>query len=418
MIQSKQLALFCALTTAALHGQSTVRVVSGGESAHTANEVRQVIVGPGVNEPAPFPGYGGSVAWAGVERAKDGALVAAFNAGYWHVSAPTPYVMTDPVLEKYYNIGMPRGVTAPTGGRLMFVLSEDGGKTWTRPNTLIDTPADDRQAGLLTLPDGTLLASWFTSYGEVDPWGDPRWFSHTLIVRSFDNGQTWETRPRFVQKPSGSPFTGEASDGPAVLLKDGSVLLTVYGYLESGANGKHTAAGIYVSKNRGRTWKLRSIVKADHDVEEPHATQLPDGQLVMIARPEGEIWWSRDGGRNWTAPARFGMKMFAPTLYVLRDGTLVCLHGSYAPGHGGLRVIFSEDGGHTWIAPANDHGFAVDANAYGYGAAVRLPDDTLYIIYQMTGSHRTADAQANSLLTIRLRVRPDHSGIDLIPPQN
>ena len=60
--------------------------------------------------------------------------------------------------------------------------------------------------------------------------------------------------------------------------------------------------------------------------------------------------------------------MYAPSLYVLRDGTLVCLHGSYAPGHGGLRVIFSTDGGRTWIAPAKDHGFLVD-QAYGYGKA-------------------------------------------------
>jgi hypothetical protein len=108
--------------------------------------------------------------------------------------------------------------------------------------------------------------------------------------------------------------------------------------------------------------------------------------------------------------------MYAPTLYVLHDGTLVCLHGSYAAGNGGLRVIFSTDGGETWTAPAKNHGFQVDDDAYGYGAGVVLPDDTLYIIYQHTGSHHTEDAKTNSLLALRLRVRPDHSGIDLLPP--
>ncbi len=53
-----------------------------------------------------------------------------------------------------------------------------------------------------------------------------------------------------------------------------------------------------------------------------------------------------------TSPVTFGMRLFAPSLYVLRDGTLVCLHGSYAPGFPGLRVIFSTDGGQTWIIPA------------------------------------------------------------------
>jgi photosystem II stability/assembly factor-like uncharacterized protein len=395
---------------------ASVRLVEGGEAAHKAADVRRVVVGPGVNEPGPFPGFGGSVAWAGVARSKRGTLLVAFNAGYWHVSPPTPFVLTEAKLDSYRKMGMPRDVVAPTGGRIMFVRSEDEGKTWSKPQTLADTPADDRQVGLLALPDGTILASFFTSLGEVDPWGDPALFSHTLIVRSFDDGRTWEKHPRLLQKQSGSPFNGEAADGPAVLRKDGSILLTSYGYLPAGENNKHTAVGVYASKNRGRTWQLLSIVKAEHDLEEAHTVELPDGRLVMIARPEGDLRWSRDGGRTWTPPATFGLRIFAPTLYVLPDGTLVCLHGSYAPGHGGLRVIFSTDGGQTWIAPAKDHGFLVDADAYGYGAGALMPDGSIYIIYQRTGSHHTEDAKSNSLLSLRLRVRTDHTGIDVLPP--
>ena len=393
----------------------TVRLVAGGEAAGRAADVRQVVVGPGVNEPDPFPGFGGSVAWAGVARSKRGTLLVAFNAGYWHVSPPTPYVMPAAKVESYRSLGMPRDVVAPTGGRIMFVRSEDEGRTWSKPQTLADTPADDRQAGLLALPNGTILASFFTSLGEIDPWGDPALFSHTLIVRSFDDGRTWEQRPRFIQQQARSPFNGEAADGPAVLMKDGSILLTAYGYLPASEHNKHTAAGVYRSSNHGRTWKLLSIVKADHDLEESHAVELPDGRLVMISRPEGDLCWSRDHGRTWTPLVTFGMRMFAPTLYVLRDGTLLCLHGSYAPGNGGLRAIFSTDGGQTWIAPAKDHGFLVD-NAYGYGAGELLPDGSVYLIYQGTGSHRTEDAKANSLLSLRLRVRADHSGMDLLPP--
>jgi len=148
-------------------------------------------------------------------------------------------------------------------------------------------------------------------------------------------------------------------------------------------------------------------------LEEAHTVELPDGRLVMISRPEGDIRCSRDSGRTWTPAATFSMRMFAPTFYVMGDGTLVCLHGSW---HGGLRVIFSNDGGHTWIAPAKDHGFLVDGDAYGYGAGALLPDGSLYVIYQKTGSHRTDDAKSNSLLVLRLRVRPDHSGIELLPP--
>ena len=90
-----------------------------------------------------------------------------------------------------------------------------------------------------------------------------------------------------------------------------------------------------------------------------------------------------------------------PSLYVLKDGTLVCLHGSYAPGHGGLRIIFSTDGGHTWIAPAKDHGFLVD-NCYGYGKAMELPDGTLLVTDQGTGGHSTADAKHMTLRALRV----------------
>ena len=107
----------------------------------------------------------------------------------------------------------------------------------------------------------------------------------------------------------------------------------------------------------------------------------------------------------------FGMRIYAPSLYVLSDGTLVCLHGSYAqpwlpgvPGHGGLRLIFSTDGGHTWIAPATDHGFLVD-NAYGYGKAMVLPDDTLFVTDLSTHGASTADA-SNDVAAVPARAHP------------
>ena len=166
---------------------------------------------------------------------------------------------------------------------------------------------------------------------------------------------------------------------------------------------------------RGRTWKLLGTVRAAHDLQEVTVAELPNGEWVMMARPEGDICWSRDRGRTWTAPVTFGMPMFAPSLHVLRDGTLLCLHSSH--GRGGLRVTFSRDGGHTWSAAGKDHGFLVD-QSYGYGKGMELPDGSLFVTYLATGGYRTADAQSNAIRCIRLRVRPDYSGIDLLPAPN
>ena len=77
----------------------------------------------------------------------------------------------------------------------------------------------------------------------------------------------------------------------------------------------------------------------------------------------------------------------------------------------------SLDGGATWIAPGKDHGFLVD-NSYGYGKAMELADGSLFISYIATGGHSTADAKQNAIRCIRVRIREDKSGIDLLPAPN
>ena len=391
----------------------SVKVVPNGESKLRPEECRGTIVGPGINQPDPFPGYGGFVGWDSPILLKNGTMLVGFNAGYWHASPPTPLHYSPQTLESYRNMGMPADIVAPTGGRAMITRSIDGGKTWSNPQTLIDTPQDDRHPAFVELRDGTVLCSFFTYPGEPlnnDLVKDPTMAARVHFIRSFDGGKTWEKKARQIE----TPFLYDETDGPLVRLKDGSVLVAINGRQKS---GPPDIAGIFRSTNKGKNWKLLSTLKANHDLVEVTVAELHDGRLVFVARPEGDIAFSRDHGRTWTEPVTFGFRMFAPSLTVLRDGTLVCLHGSYAPGNGGLRVIFSTDGGETWIAPAKEHGFLVD-NAYGYGKPAELPDGSLFITYISTGGHRTTDAQQNAIRCIRLKIRDDHSGIDLLPAPN
>ena len=390
-----------------------VKVVEGGESDARPTDCHATLVGPGVNQPDPFPGYRGFVGWESPLRLKNGVWLVGFNAGYWHASAPTPLRYPPKTIAEYRKIGMPADVVAPTGGRAMIMRSTDRGRTWSKPATLIDTPADDRHPAFVELSDGTVLCSFFTYNGEpeaAEVAKDPSLAVRVHFIRSFDGGQTWETKPRTLK----TPFLYDETDGPLVRLKDGSVLVAINGRPRTGPPDQ---AAVLRTTNRGKSWKILSTIRAEHELQEVTVAELPGGELVMMARPEGDISWSHDHGRTWTAPVTFGMRMFAPSLYVLRDGALVCLHGSYAPGHGGLRVIFSEDGGRTWIAPAKDYGFLVDS-AYGYGKATQLPDGSLFVTYLATGGHRTEDAQSNAIRCIRFRVRQDRSGIDLLPAPN
>jgi len=167
--------------------------------------------------------------------------------------------------------------------------------------------------------------------------------------------------------------------------------------------------GIFRSEDEGATWKLLSKIAADHDQFEPSTARLKDGTLVVITRPEGALTWSKDGGRTWTEPVKFGMRMVAPTLQVLPDGTLVCHYGC-----SGLRAMFSTDGGHSWIAAAENRGFLIDST-YGYSRSCLMPDGSLYLAYIATGGAHPQEAANNAIWSIRLKVRDDHSGIELLP---
>jgi hypothetical protein len=409
-----------------------VKVVKGGESRLKPEDCIATLVGPGINQPDPFPGYGGFVGWVSPVRLRNGDWLIGFSAGYWHASAPTPLRYSSENLATYLKLGLPADIAAPKGGRAMIIRSTDNGKTWSKPVTILDTPDDDRHPAFIELADGTLLCSVFTYPGvdNADLQKNPALSFKTAIVRSFDNGRSWDNG--LIRPPS--PFVSDETNGPMVLRNDGSVLLTTDG---TPVNGGPTQVAVFKGTDKGAIWQLLSTIKAgnklqevtvskemdteksrilskEHNLDEANTAVLPDGQWVMIARPEGDICWSGDQGHSWTEPVNFGMRMFAPSLYVLRDGTLVCLHGSYEPDHGGLRVIFSTDGGHSWIAPAKNYGFLV-SHCYGYAKAMELPDSTLFITDQDTGGHTTHDAQNMSIRCLILKIRADHSGIDLLP---
>lgn len=362
----------------------TVKVISDGELKENPAGCRRILVGHGINQPDAFPGYKGFVGWESPIRLRNGTWLVGFNAGWGHASYPTP--------------------EAPTGGRAMLIRSTDEGVTWSKPETIIDTPYDDRHPNFVELRDGTVLCSFFT-YVPGDAAKEP--LAHrAVIIRSLDGGYTWEKTLRFPP----SPFLGDATDGPIINLKDGSALLAVYG---GNSNDENTQIAIFNSRDSGKNWRLLSTIKTDHEMSEPSVAQLKDGRLVLITRPEGDICWSSDGGKTWTKPVSFGIRMYEPGLLLLKDGTLICLHGSY--GAGGLRVIFSRDGGHTWIAPAANYGFPVDASVYGYGKCIQLPDGSIFVVYIDNIGLTPDDMKREAVWGMRFKVRKNHSGIDLLP---
>lgn len=396
--------LVLSISSASESPRVTVKVVENGESITKPEYCRGTVVGPGINQPDPFSGYTGFVGWESPIRLKSGDMLVGFSAGYWHFSPPTPF-KPGVNAESYIKMGMPV-VDAPNGGRAMITRSTDSGKTWSKPVTLADTPWDDRHPSFLELPSGVILCSFFKGcLGDYRKDKDVGF--HTMLTRSTDGGRTWEE-----PFPVPSPFLADETDGPMVLAKDGSVYMAIDG---DAGDGSPWQVGVLQSKDDGKNWKLLSVIKTDHELTEPSIAELPDGSMLLVARPEADLFWSYDKGKTWTKPVSIGMRLYAPSLQVLKDGTLLCLHGSY--GGGGLRAIYSTDNGHTWIAPSDKYGFLVD-NSYGYGKGAQMPDGSLFICYLSSGGHTKEAAATNSVWCIRMRIRSDHSGIDLLLAPN
>lgn len=384
-----------------------------GESPTRAADCRKVLAGSGVNEPDPFPGYAGFVGWECPALLPDGELLVSFSAGYWHDSPPTPWLLSDEKRRLYRELGCPTDVDAPRGGRAMLIRSRDGGRTWSRPETLIDTAQDDRSPAICCLRDGTLVCSLFTSSSAPAAVQKerPDVATHTGILRSSDGGHTWGPLQRLPES-----FVYDATDGPPLELSDGVLLLPVYGSVLAEDTPRVWSQGIFRSQDNGATWALAGSISAPYELTESSIAELPDGRLVLVARSLGVISWSHDRGAAWTPPVAFGIGMVDPGLFVLRDGTLVCIYGSYAEGRRGLRAILSRDGGETWVGAGETHGFLID-DTYGYARGVELPDGSVYIAYIKSGGHRAEDARTNAVLAVRMRVRDDGVGIELLPPE-
>lgn len=262
-----------------------VKVVQGGEPAQDYRQCRRMLVGPGVNQLEPYPGYRGFVGWQSPLVLQDGTMLVGFSSGYWHASPPTAYFLANPAArDEWKKIGMPTDIDAPRGGRAELIRSTDSGKTWSRPTVLLDTPWDDRAPNFCQLQDGTILCSLFTYPGPTgaDLARDPAQTPLTAIIRSFDNGRTWEQQPKRLPVP----FVFDATDGPIIQLRDGSALICVYGRTPE---AKHDMVAFCRSADSGNSWELLSTVSTGHEMSETAVAQLPDGRLVLISRPEGDI---------------------------------------------------------------------------------------------------------------------------------
>ncbi len=386
--------------------------VVGAEPDKTLyRKCRRMLVGPWCNQPEEYEGYNGFVGWPGVTALRSGRLLVAFNSGYWHASYPWTDEIHENVknnekfyemLQKWRDIGMPT-VNAPRGGRSHTIHSDDDGRSWSRPVTLVDTEWSDLHSTILELDDGTLVCT-FCSVRLPLVMACRHMLSH-------DQGATW-TEPITLDDVHGG-----FGNGSTIKLADGALLWVMEDRVDEGNEFlvKSPAIAIYRSADNGKSFHRHATVSFGHDVYEPSIVELPGGRLAIIARREGEMCFSDDGGVTWSEPVSTGVEVFDPHLLMLPNGVLACFHGSYHKEPGALRVILSPDGGQTWNGPHDKCGYSIDPTVYGYSQPIVLPDGTVLLVYIHTGGHTPGDARTEAIWAIRVKVNDAADGIEILP---
>ncbi|HWB96109.1 MAG TPA: sialidase family protein [Bryobacteraceae bacterium] len=284
-------------------------------------------------------------------------------------------------------------------GRVELIRSPDQGKNWSWPEILMDTPIDDRDAGLCVTQKGSIVVTTFTSLAyepvlqRAEGWPAERlarWEAvnrrasaeqrrallGTWMLRSTDGGMTWSAPYRV---PLDSPH------GP-VTLSGGRLL-----YAGKRLWEPDQKVGVAESTDDGQSWRWLADIPArpgDSVVEyhELHAVEAANGTILVQIRNHnkpnaGETLQceSRDGGRSWTSPHPIGVWGLPTHLLRLRSGRLVMTYGYRRPPFGN-QARFSDDHGKTWseALTISDDGPGGDL---GYPSTVELPNGKLLTVW-------------------------------------
>lgn len=240
----------------------------------------------------------------------------------------------------------------------------------------------------MRLRNGTVICSFFEwNLMKTEP------FHHSNVgvsmVRSRDDGKSWEQRPIPVDVPK-EAYEGAYAMEPLIELPDGQLLLALYGtkVFRSVDEGLY-ASFVMRSRDGGRTWGDLRTIGADPfgnvSFEEPTVCLTKSGKLLAVMRntQSGYLWQchSLDAGVTWSLPKRLDLWGYPAHVLQLADGRLLATYGFRRPPWG-VRACLSEDDGETWnlreeiIIRCDGH-----CRDLGYPSSVELTPGEVFTAY-------------------------------------
>jgi hypothetical protein len=318
-------------------------------------------------------------AFPGLARLKDGTLIVVAREGLHHI---------DPF------------------GKVIQIRSETGGKTWSGPLLVYDSPLDDRDPSVTMLQDGTVVVtfgsvtSWvgegeytkklFGSYIKSIPDEDINRYRGYFLLRSYDKGATWESKS--VKTPVfGVHGIYEDKLGP----------LFYAGITRNRSDGR-TYVDLVKSDDKGENWDLVSTVVSSKTwvpnpdwefYDEPAMVMLPDGRILIALRVDRDGYLrfciSSDRGKTWTSPRKSGLLSYSPAfLLITRKGELLIVYGSRTDPYS-IRAALVTDMDAFLHAGKVEKEYLIDRYPspvdLGYPVAVELEQGEVFIVYYVGG---------------------------------
>jgi photosystem II stability/assembly factor-like uncharacterized protein len=268
------------------------------------------------------------------------------------------------------------------GGRLDWICSEDGGKSWSQPSVIVDSRHDDRNPAAMLTRDGRIIviyseASTYNEKGEYNP----KYGTFSLfLTESADGGKTWSPKRPLVFEG----YQTQCVYGQGITLANGDLLVPWY-------TGK-TVGGFIRSKDGGRTWRQPKVIGPCCEIA---FAEVAPKEIVAAGRTKSGclILRSTDNGETWSKPERLTPKGMHPaTLIRLADGRLFLAYGCRVRPFG-IKVALSLDNGKSW---KEEHSAYISWDSSngdsGYPSAVQLADGSVVVVSYAVGSGMLPEA--------------------------
>lgn len=307
-------------------------------------------------------------------------------------------------------------------GKAVISYSEDNGETYTSPAPIIDTPLDDRDAGILPFGEKNVIVTSFNNevafQRKMFDWirgNTSHKEEHIRFIDKYLDNVTAEEEEKFLGsefcfsndcgvtfgKVYKSPIT--SPHGPC-LLKDGTILWVGRTFSKNDAFTETDKICAYKINTDGTSEYVGSIPSVTYndgkvDLCEPYAVELPNGEVICHIRAngfkgEGDCSMftlyqseSKDGGKTWSEPHPIlERKGGAPSHIMLHSSGILIATYAVREKPFGIKAMFSKDLGKTW-----DSGYELYTEGVcpdlGYPCSIELEDKSILTVFYAPERH-------------------------------